>query len=108
MSAMPWMKTVTLTTATTVYGLYALIQALDSTVRFPQCCKLQIQSDPSMGAAKLRIGNSDITSTNCGVSLTAGQALVFETTEQNLHSLLDIFLLSDTNTHLVNVTFVVH
>jgi hypothetical protein len=108
MSANPWSKTLTLATANVAYSLLSLIQAVDPSVKYSQCCKLAIQEDGSMGGAKLRIGNSDISATNCGVSLLASQAQLFEGMDLNLYSLLDIYLMSDTNTCLVNVTFCVH
>ena len=108
MPANPWLKTITLTTLNTAYSLFTLIQAVDKSVVYTECCKLSIQLDPLAGSAKLRVGNEDISPTNCGVVLQAGQAQIFEMIEQNLYSLKNIYLLSDTSGVAVNITFVVH
>lgn len=108
MSSNPWLKSVTLGTAGTKLSLFSLIQALDPTYKYPQCSKLSIQLDPGAGAAKLLIGNEDISTVNYGVSLQAGQALLFEGIEQNLYELNQVYLQSDTDSVRANIVVVVH
>src|SRR5208337_2944842 len=72
--ANPWMKCLTLASASTNYNLYALIKALDSKV--PETVQgVQIQFDIDAGAARLRIGNSDLSDVNFGVLSFGTQAL---------------------------------
>lgn len=108
MSANPWAKTLNLALAANAYNLYDLIQAADVTVKYPQCCKLQIQLDPGAGAGKLYIGNSDVSSTNRGTELVAGQSKEYEGIEQNLYSLQNVWLRGSANDMDVNISYVVH
>jgi len=106
MPSNPWLKSLNLTAANTNYALLTLMQALDKSAP-PRACSIQIQLDPSAGAAHLYIGNDDLSGTNCGVSLTAGQAMPFDTTPQNLVNLSQIQLRSDTAGVQVNVKVLV-
>ena len=108
MSANPWSESITLGSSGTAVNLFAAIQALDVTVKYPQCCKIQIQLDPGAGGAKLFGGNSDVSSTNHGWEIVAGQIKNWEALQQNLYNLQQIWLVSDTSEVKVNVEFVIH
>jgi hypothetical protein len=102
MPANPFLKSVVITLANTNYNLLTLMQALDGAT-YPRVAKLQLQLDPGAGAAKFFIGNDDLSGTNFGVSLVAGQALNFDSTPQNIIWLGGILLRSDTAGVRVNV-----
>jgi hypothetical protein len=108
MAANPWGNTLNLASNAVAYNLFALIQAADVTVKYPQCCKLSIQLDPAAGAGKLYIGNSDVSSSNRGTELVAGQAKEFEGIEQNLYSLQNVWLRGSVDNLKVNINYVVH
>ena len=107
----PWMGTLTLTTANTAYQLSALLDALigDNRPLFIHSRSTQfvaIQADVDAGAAKLYIGNSNLSSTNCGVIIYATQVWPIYSMESNLIHLEQIYLMYDTTDGLkVNVTF---
>lgn len=82
MPSNPWLKTVTLTSNGTAYNLLTLMQVVDKAAP-PRCAKLNIQLDLSAGAANLLVGNEDVSATNYGAVLVAGQAIVWETGETN-------------------------
>jgi hypothetical protein len=104
----PWMQTVTLTSANTNYRLYDLMQAIDSgsplSVNF-----LQLQANPGGSGAKYYIGNSNVSATDNGVELTAGQSQTFQDQSgNNLISTASIYLRSDTASQTFNVIAVQH
>lgn len=103
MASNPFLKTITLTTLNTNYSLLTLVQALDPGVT-GRCCKLAIQLDPGAGGAKLFIGNDDLSGTNYGVALFAGQAQIYENAALNVINASQIFLRSDTSGVKVNIT----
>jgi hypothetical protein len=102
MPVTPFLKSVTLTTGGTKYNLLTLIQALDP-AQTGRCCKLQIQLDPSAGGATLLVGNDDISATNYGTSLVAGQFVTFENAALNVINASAIWLQSATSAVRVNV-----
>lgn len=106
MPANPVLKTVTLTTGGTKYNLLTLLQAIDPGIT-GRCCKLSIQLDPSAAGATLLIGNDDITTTNYGVSLVAGQFQTFENAALNVINCSQIWLQSATSSIRVNVAVLV-
>jgi hypothetical protein len=108
MSANPWQKTLNLVDHSIAYNLFALIQASDVTVKYPQCCALDIQLDPGAGGAKLYIGNSDVSPTNRGTELVAGTAKVYEGIEQNLYALNQIWLIASADNTKDHINFVGH
>jgi hypothetical protein len=108
MPSNPWMKTLTLTNANQAYSLFALMKAADVTLKYAQCAKLQIQSKVDGGAARLQIGNDDVSAVNRGVELVASQAFGIEAIELNLILLDQIFLWTDTAGLTINVTMMVH
>jgi hypothetical protein len=106
MPSNPFLKSITLTTLNTNYSLLTLLQALDPGVN-GRCCKLNLQLDPGAGAAKLFIGNDDLSGTMYGAALLAGQVKVWETAQINLINASQIFLRSDTSAVKVNVDLLV-
>ena len=102
------MHTVTLPSANTNYQLYALMQAIDSgsplSVNF-----LQLQANPSGGAAKFYIGNAGMSGTDFGVELSASQSQTFQDQSgNNLVSTASIYLRSDTGSETFSVIAVQH
>lgn len=102
MPSNPFLKSVTLTAASTNYNLLTLIQALEPG-QTGRCCKLAIQNDTGNGAAHLFVGNEDVSGTNFGANLVATQVLDFETVGMNLINASDIWLRSDTASIKVNI-----
>lgn len=98
----PWLKSVTLASANTDYSLLALMQAVDAAAP-TRCSKLNIQLDLSAGSAHLYVGNSDVSGSNYGAVLVAGQVKVWEMGETNRILLSQIYLLSDTASQQVNI-----
>lgn len=110
----PWMGVVTLATANTVYQLSALLQAL-SAARKPsqgsvsgliKAASIQLQGDPSGGATKYYIGNSDMSSTDFGALIFASQVFQPPSLESNLYVLNNIYLMADADNSKVYVLFV--
>ncbi len=102
----PWMGSVSATT--TGQSLFALLSAVWSDLPI-RAVYVKIQLDTTAGAATLYVGNSNVASSMCGFSLTAGQssgADSFATT--NSHALKDIFLLASAGTLQVNLSVGVH
>jgi len=103
----PWMHSLILTTANTVYNLYTLISAITPLMPvFAKSAKIQV--DISAGAAKVYVGSPDSLATNdCGAALVATQ--VFDTSAfvSDACKLPDIALMADTNLTQVNVTIFV-
>jgi hypothetical protein len=101
----PWMKMLELTSHTAIYQLLALMQALDSSApdHF-QAIQIQVREDA--GAAKVFIGNSDLTAgtTGGGVTLFATQAFGFQDVGGNRIDAKQIYLTSDTDAVFVKVT----
>lgn len=100
------MKTVTVTLANTNYNLLTLMQAVEAAC-YPRSARLQIQLDAGAGAAKLFVGNEDVSATNYGAVLLAGQAFIFDATPQSLVSIIGISLRSDTAGVKVNISSLV-
>lgn len=102
MPSNPFLKSIVLPSANTNYNLLTLMQVAD--VQAPsRCSKLNLQLDTGAGAAKLFIGNDDISGSNYGVVLNAGQVKVWEMGETNRIILSQIFLRSDTAAVQVNI-----
>ena len=102
----PWMKSFLLTAANANFQLLALMQAVDADApKYFQA--LQIQADVDGGAARWRIGNSDMTDILFGVLLFATQAFGISSLEQNLLALQNIYIRCDTINLRVSVSVVV-
>lgn len=98
----PWLKSVTLTNANQNYNLLALMLAVDSSA--PRICQaLQIQVDPTAGAAVLRILNSTGSDTNWGVFLYPSQAFNVASPGRNSVPTGSYWLRTDTAGLLVGV-----
>jgi len=106
MAANPFLKQLTITTLNTNYSLLTLMQAIDASVT-GRCAKLNIQLDPSAGAAHLYIGNEDISGSMYGAVLLAGQVKVWETAGMNIINASQIYLRSDTSGVKVNIDLLV-
>lgn len=116
-STCPFSDTITLTTANTPYSLQTLLAALPA-ARQPaalsnpsgvlRAAYIQLQADPGAGAAKVYIGSSATmtTTVSAGVVLQAAQAWVPPCTGGNLYRLDQLYLMSDTNSTVVYVSFV--
>jgi hypothetical protein len=103
MPSNPFLKSVTLTAANTNYSLLSLVQAKDPGVT-GRCCKLGIQLDIGAGGAHLYVGNEDLSGTNYGAVLVAGQVQVYENAALNVINCSQVYLRSDTAGVQVNVT----
>ena len=105
----PRLLTVTLTTQNTNYQLSALLAAIDTGFAqaggvYTRCSRLSIQADNAGGAAKYFIGNSDISATNFGRGMIATQIENYGGLPTSVIDLTEIWLRSDTNTALLNIT----
>lgn len=115
-STTPWMGVITTTTANVAQSLQTLIAAATnppaSVTNNPsgilRACYIQIQADPSGGAAKYYIGQASAmtTTSQAGVVLLASQAWTPPHLGGNLYRLDQIWLLSDTDTQKWYVSFV--
>jgi hypothetical protein len=102
MPSNPFLKSVTLAAANTNYNLLTLMQARDANAP-SRCSKLNIQLDPGAGGALLFVGNDDISATNYGAALYAGQVKVWETGQVNNLVLNQIYLRCATAGVQVNI-----
>jgi len=107
MPSNPWLKTLNLL-QNTPQQLSALIQAKDPSMmgiisRNVRCQFIQIQFNVDAGAARLRIGNDDVSSSNYGVLLFASQAHTIYPGDVNSLQLDQIWLLCDTANEFVTV-----
>ena len=107
MPSNPFLKSVIVTLANTNYNLLTLMQVVDKAAP-TRCSKLNIQLDTLAGAANLYIGNDDISGTNFGAHLNAGQAKIWESGETDRIVLNQIFLRSDTAGVQVNIDALVY
>lgn len=107
MANVPYMDTVTLTTANTVYNLYSLLAAVTTDLPKPAQA-LMIQYDINAGAAHLFIGDVKMkaNSASYGAALEASWSYGIDSLGANLLHLPDIYLYSDTNSQLVHVTVI--
>ena len=106
----PWLHTLTLTSANTNYNLQTLMRAADAglpTAVALRCQSLQIQFDIAAGGDVLYIGNSTLSPTDCGVILYATQAWSVPSVESNLIMPGDINLRSNGAGHVVYISMVV-
>ena len=89
-------------TATNVAAsIFSLIQTLRPNTS-KRACFLQVQFDIA-GTGNLYIGNSDVTSTNCGANLVASQANQQFASDSNLILLDEIYLLTSAASGQVNL-----
>ncbi len=110
-SRTPWMGSVTLTSSSTAYQLSALLAALSDAVKplfttTPTVQYLSIQVDPAAGGAKVYVGNESVSSTNYGVALFASQAFPIWSMGANLAHLDQIWILSDTGSIALGISFI--
>lgn len=97
--------TLTLTTNGTPYNLLALIQAVAGYANTrPSCRELTLTGDAGNMGSYVYVGGSDVTTTNFGIQLQAGQSQTFRSTLNDV-SLGDIWLLSDGDDVGVNVAW---
>jgi hypothetical protein len=85
-------KTVSLSSANTNYNLYSLMKAAQDFE--PWCSCLQLQVDMGAGAAIVRVGDKDLSDTNYGFELVAGQAFPIGDLQTNSIPLPNFFLRS--------------
>jgi hypothetical protein len=98
---------VTITSASKAYSLLSLMQAVDKAAP-PRCCKLNIQLDTGAAGANLYVGNEDVSATNFGAHLNAGQVFVIENGETDRIVLSQLYLFADTESLQVNVAALVY
>lgn len=92
---------ITLTTANTNYGLADLLAAIDADVP-AETRELVLQSDAGNGAAKVLIGDVNLSGTRYGVKLSTGDSRTYVQRRQSV-DIRDIYLRTDTNASKVNV-----
>ncbi len=105
MAYSPFMDSISLTTATTVYRLSTLIAAIDANAPV-RCSGIRLEFDVG-SAGKVRIGNSNVSATHVGWTLVPTQeANVFALNASPGGKILtsDIYLVGDTNAQQINVT----
>lgn len=78
------------------------MQAKDPSIT-GRACKLSIQEDIGAGGAKVLVGNDDLTTTNYGAVLVAGQIVTWENAALNVINASQIWLQSDTDATRINV-----
>lgn len=100
----PFMGSVTVTT--TAQTLYDLMLAIRSRIG-NHASFIQIQNDVSSGGTTLYIGDSDVSSTNCGASLVGAQATQLLAFDSNLLVLTDIYIKCSVGTAQVNLVVVI-
>ena len=110
-SMTPWMGTVTITLANTAYQLSTLVFAATNPPLTPatgvlRCEFLSIQADVDAGGARFFIGNSDVSSTNMGYELVATGNPSPMSMTSNLVRLDQIYVMSDTESTKLNITFI--
>lgn len=102
----PYMASLTVDTTAAGNDLFTLMSAIWTDITH-KACFINIQLDTSAGGSTLFIGGSDVSSTECGVELVAGQGFQFMATDSNLYVLDQIFLLASTATVVANVVVLV-
>jgi len=109
-SRTPWLGSIVLPAQNTAYQLSARL-ALHATpplvslnVLIAQA--IAIQLDISAGAANLYIGPQEVSTTNYGVALVAPQVWPIYSMDSNLINLDHIWLMSDTASTQVNISFI--
>lgn len=95
--------TLTLTTGSTVYNLWTLIQSRHPNAE-GSCRELQVRWDPGNSAAKVYIGGNDVATDNFGQQITATDWVVYRSDRNNI-PLGDFALLSDTSGAKVDVVW---
>gem|GEM_PF-6434354 len=108
MPANPWMKTVTLGSLGVAQNLWTVLQAKDPTLKSPECCMLLISSANGNGPALVYIGNSDVSPTNRGAEIQTFQGYGIDAIDLNLIDISQFWVVSDTNSVKLNVSFLVH
>jgi hypothetical protein len=110
-SLTPWGGTVTLTTANTAYQLSALLDGLAESLKprfgnIPRVQWLNIQAEPDWGGTVFYWGNAGLSATFLGAKFLAGQSIPFGDAQGgNLIRLDQIYLMADTASAKVNVSF---
>jgi hypothetical protein len=93
--------TATLTTHAVVYNLYTLIK-----VSFPNaagaCRELSLVADPGNGSDKIFVGGNDVSSSNFGQQLTAGQSSTYRSDMNNI-PMSEMALVSDADGSKIDV-----
>lgn len=107
MANVPYMDTITLTTSSTVYNVYALLSAADTTLPKPAQA-LMFQADVDSGAARIFIGDKKTLANllSYGACLEAGWSYGIDSLGANLLHLPDIYVYSDTNAAKLHCTVI--
>lgn len=96
--------TLTLTTHAVKYNLWTLIKAASGFSNARGACReLSLLGDPANAAAKVFIGDNNVSSSNFGVQLIAGQSTIFRSADTNAVPMNEIGLTSDTDGAKVDV-----
>ena len=102
MAFSPWMGSVTLTTANTVYQLSALLSAIEKNLS-TRLSYLRVEFDLG-GTGNVYVGGASVASNNCGSHLVPTQQANFDVFDSGLVLTSDVYLKADTNSQQVNVT----
>lgn len=95
---------ISVTATNTATSIFTLINTLRPNAS-KRCAFLQIQLDLA-ASGNLYIGNSDVSSVNCGANLVASQANQQFADDMNLISLDQIYLLSSVASAQVNLVII--
>ena len=101
----PFFGSVSVTATVAGQDIFTLLSAVCTSLQ-KKACYLAIQNDTTNGSASLYVGDQNVSSTNCGVNLSANQAQQVFAFDSNLLDLDQIFLRSSTGTIQVNLTVV--
>lgn len=111
-SLTPWMGTVNLINPNQAYALDQLLLAIAANRRpslratAPVCQFLSIQCNPdALAAVNFYVGNGDMTVTDYGVKMVAGQSLPIYSMDSNLIRLDHIYLMTDGSNQKFNIMF---
>ncbi len=107
-SVTPWLGTVPIAIKNTPYCLADLLAQSSHPPAFravPIAQFVALQAQPSAGGAEFYIGNSGLSSADCGVTIFASQVWPIYSMDANLIHLDQIFLMSDTDNVTMNVNF---
>jgi|SRR5215831_11546405 len=83
MAANPYMHSFVLASGSTAYNLATLIKGDPNAPNLSVIQDMTVQVPLRSGNARIYLGNGDITATNCGTELSAGQAIAFTAVPPN-------------------------
>jgi len=97
--------TLSLASHLTSYNLLTLIRAVSGYANTaPTVRELLLEADPGNAAAKVDVGGADVSTSNFGYQLTAGQSNQYRSDRNNV-PMGDIWLVSDVDAAKVDVSW---